>query len=303
MTDTTTLPAVDAPAPTPDPRDAWAAWHAERERALFAPHGWLTPVALLWLRAQRRELPGVPGLWWADDDGAHVLAADDDGLLAVGPDTAGAGPDGVRHATPLRGERTWQVVEDGSLVVARYVPDGRDPLAAPDEVEVVVELVRRTGRYALRLRDPLAPTRTRFTGVPTFAYDDSWVLDAPVRWYDEPQRVVVGAAQPGLVHDATLVGEVDVEHAGAARTLRLVGAPGKDGVALIFSDEADGIAGWRVLQATRPAEGAATIRLDLNRTLNLPYVFTDHGTCPSPVLGNHLPFAVEAGERAPRRHS
>ncbi|NKY40316.1 DUF1684 domain-containing protein, partial [Cellulomonas septica] len=205
--------------------------------------------------------------------------------------------------TALRGERSWEVVEDGSTVVARYLPAGRDPLAASDEVEVAVELIKRTGRYALRLRDPQAATRARFTGVPTYPYDASWVLDAPVCWYDAPQRVVVGAAQPGLVHDATLVGEVDVERGGATRTLRLVGAPGKDGVALIFSDEADDVAGWRVLHAVRPAAGAPTIRLDLNRALNLPYAFTDFGTCPSPVLGNHLPFAVEAGERAPRRTS
>lgn len=289
MTDTATRPPAGPAAPaddaSADPRAAWDAWHAERELALTAPHGWLTPVALLWLRAQRRLLPGLPGLWWADDDGAHLLAVDDDGL---------ADADG-----PLRGERTWHVPEDGSLVVARHLPAGRDPLAAPDEVEVVVELVRRTGRYALRLRDPQAATRVRFRGVPTFAHDESWVLDAPVRWYDTPQQVVVGAAQPGLVHDVTLVGEVDVERGGAVRTLRLVGSPGRDGVALLFSDEADDVAGWRVLHTVRPADGATTLRLDLNRTLNLPYAFTDFGTCPSPVPGNHLPFAVEAGERTP----
>ncbi|GCD19155.1 hypothetical protein CTKZ_07170 [Cellulomonas algicola] len=292
MTDTAIRPADAGTTVRTTAREEWAAWHAERERVLVTPHGWLTPVALLWLRAQRRTLPGVPGLWWADDAGAHVLAVDDDGLV----DPADAG-------TTLRGERAWEVVEDGSAVVARFLPAGRDPLAAPDDVEVVVELIRRTGRYALRLRDPQAATRARFTGVPTHPYDESWVLDAPVRWYDAPQRVVVGAAQPGLVHDATLVGEVDVERGGVTRTLRLVGAPGKEGVALLFSDEADDVAGWRVLHAARPAAGAPTIRLDLNRTLNLPYAFTDFGTCPSPVLGNHLPFAVEAGERAPRRTS
>lgn len=292
MTDTAIRPAAAGADPDTAAREAWAAWHAERERALTAPHGWLTPVALLWLRAQRRTLPGVPGLWWADDRGAHVLAVDDDGLVDPADTTA-----------TLRGERSWEVVEDGSTVVARFLPPGRDPLAAPDDVEVVVELVRRTGRYALRLRDPQAATRARFTGVPTYPYDESWVLDAPVRWYDAPQRVVVGAAQPGLVHDATLVGEVDVARGGVTRTLRLVGTPGKDGVALIFSDEADDVAGWRVLHTARPADGSPTIRLDLNRTLNLPYAFTDFGTCPSPVLGNHLPFAVEAGERAPRRAS
>ena len=49
------------------------------------------------------------------------------------------------------------------------------------------------------------------------------------------------------------------------------------------------------------APGDATVRLDLNRAVNLPYAFSDFGTCPAPVEGNHVPFAVTAGERRPVR--
>jgi uncharacterized protein len=248
----------------------WSDWHAARERDLSSVHGWLTPVAYLPLPSAPTALADVPGLWWADADGAHHRAAGPAGEVA-----------------------THVVDEAGSQVVSTYLPAGR---GAADDAEVAVELVRRTGRYALRLRDPWAPTRRDFTGVPTYPYDRSWVLEAPVRWYDEPRAAVVGAARPGLLHHVQAIGEVDVRHGGRVATLVLTGFPG--GAALLFSDEAPGLAPWRIL--TVPREAGETLRLDLNRAVNLPFAFSDHGTCPAPLPGNHVPFAVTAGERAPR---
>jgi uncharacterized protein (DUF1684 family) len=260
---------VSAP-PTADAALAWAAWHAERERALVTPHGWLTLVGYHLLPARPTALGDVPGEWWADENGAHRRV---DGRT-----------------------ESFVLAEDGSTEAGRYLPTGRGRSDDADESEVAVELVRRTGRYAIRLRDPQAPARTRFGGVPTFPYDAAWVVEAPARWYDEPRTVVVGAARPGLVHDAHVVGEVDVEHDGRTTTLAVTAGHGS--ATLLFSDEAPGVAPWRVLWLG-DVQGRPTVVLDLNRVLNLPYAFSDHGTCPAPVPGNHLPFAVTAGERAP----
>ena len=277
---TTTLPenpTVDAPAET-SPQAEWALWRAARERELATPHGWLTLVAYLPLLSEPTAFDGVPGLWWADEEGAHHRRSADE---------PGAGT-------------THVVAEAGSAIAATFVPEGRTGAQA----EVAVEVVRRTGRYALRLRDPRAAARAGFTGVPTFPYDASWVLDAPVRWYDEPRPAVVGAARPGLVHRTTAIGEVDLERDGRSVTLQLTGGKGGS-AALLFTDEAADLAPWRVLTVERPADdepsaASGTVRLDLNRAINLPFAFSDHGTCPAPLPGNHVPFAVTAGERAPR---
>lgn len=283
-----------APGPADDTQDAaaWAAWHAEREEGLRPPHGWLSLVAYHWLPAAPAALPGVPGLWWADADGAHHRAGEGGAVRATTGDSVG----------------TVVVAEGGSSVAGTFLPDGRDagdPADGGETREVAVEVVRRTGRYAVRLRDPLAPARTGFDGVPTFAHDPAWVVDAAVRWYDAPRPVVVGAARTGLVHHVSTVGEVDlvVERDGVSHRATLV-LTGKAGgaVTLLFSDEADGVAPWRVLWVDADvAPGAeGSVRLDLNRTINLPYAFSDFGTCPAPAEGNHVPFAVTAGERAPR---
>ncbi|QAY69286.1 DUF1684 domain-containing protein [Xylanimonas protaetiae] len=275
----------------------WAAWHAERERDLATPHGWLSLVAYHWLPAEPSRLPGLPGLWWADADGARTRP--------------GSAPDehGSLHADDVvDGSADAVVAEGASRILGTFLPAGRSPLDADPgaTAEVAVELVRRTGRYAVRVRDPHAPALLGFAGVPVFGHDDAWVLDATVRLFAEPRAETVGAARIGLVHRTQVVGEVDLPYPGdPARTvtLALTGKPG-GATLLLFSDEAAGVAPWRVLWLDLPetlAPGAeGTVRVDLNRTINLPYAFSDHGTCPAPVPGNHVPFAVTAGEKAPR---
>ncbi|MEV0890480.1 DUF1684 domain-containing protein [Promicromonospora sp. NPDC050262] len=268
-----------------------AAWRAARERELRKPHGWLTPAALLWPTATPSRLPGLPGEWWVDDRTLFTRPASGDTASLVGEHVEPDGPTSI-------------VVGEGrSQILGTFLPEGR---AAGAEHEVAVEVVLRTGRYGVRPRDPEAATRAEFDGVPAFDHDPAWVLDVPVRWYDEPDAVTVGAAQPRLVHHVEVFGEVDVAHAGTVTTLALTGSSTEP--ALLFTDESDEVAPWRVLRVPVPgttaddADGPAsgTLRLDLNRAVNLPYAFTRFGTCPAPLAGNHLPFAVTAGEKAPR---
>jgi len=292
------------------------AWRAARERELREPYGPLSPVALHWPTSTPQRLPGLPGEWWVAN-----------GLLFTRPVPGDAAVLSGEHIEP-DGPTAIGVREGRSRILGTFLPEDRAGSAAEpaDEREVAVEVLLRTGRYGVRPRDPQAATRTAFDGVPAFDYDPDWVLDVPVRWYDEPEPVTVGGARPGLVHQVEVFGEVDVVVGGQAASLALTGtltAP-----VVVFSDEADGVAPWRSLQVTTPGgavdgasdEGASdeavdgtgdetsevaiatsdTLRLDLNRAANLSYAFTDFGTSVAPLAGNHLPFAVTAGEKAPR---
>lgn len=271
-----------------------AQWRADRERELATPHGWLSLTALLWPTAEPRRLPGLPGEWWVADGTLYTRPVPGDTTALTGDLIEPHGP------TPVT------VDEGRSRILGTFLPEGRDGSGPDGEQEVAVEVALRTGRYAIRLRDPLSATRTRFDGVPVFAYDASWVLDAGVSWYDEPERVTVGAAQPRLVHHVDVIGAVDVVHGGTVTKLALTGTLAEP--TLLFSDESDEAAPWKILRiaASDPAPAgrepgtSGTLRLDLNRSVNLPYAFTRFGTCPAPLAGNHLPFAVTAGEKAPR---
>ncbi len=309
--------AADSAVDPVDPAEVrWRLWRAERAAGLRAPRGVLSLTSHHWLRSEPAEVDGVPGLWWADDDGAHVRAhgdagfADSDAAPAEGAVAALLDAETLR---PVEGARTVVVAEAASAVPFLV---GRPGAVEPTGAGLVgVELALRTGHYLLRTRDPQAPALTAFVAagddavVPAFAFDPGQVRDVPVRWYGEPRAAVVDGAKQGLVHHVQVVGEVDL----SGTNLRLV-AGHHGGVTLSFTDRAEGVPAWRAVhvpdadvEASRAAavpgpDGAreGALRIDLNRATAYPSHFNDHGTCPRPLAGNDLPFAVESGEKDPR---
>lgn len=283
-------PAALPPAlPGSDPAAvaAWADWRTERDLGLAEEHGWLTLTALHYLTASPQSFAGLPGVWFADIEGVHVQAAAAEGIL---PADMSRGIEAGQ--TPIDGTYTVDVTTSGSTVCA----------IAPGNIAIEVGL--RSGRHILRVRDPKAPTYTEFAGVPTFAYDPSWVIDAPVRWFSQPVPDTVGSAQPGLKQAVTVNGEVDLTRDGETVTLRLIGvAPGSG--TLTFTDTSAQTPAWRSLNVEGPtppdpSASGQTVRLDFNRAYDLPSAFTAYGTCARPLEGNDVPFAVNAGEQTPR---
>lgn len=249
----------------------WACWRAERERALRAPHGWLSLTALHWLTAQPAHYPPVPGRWSATEHGVAVTADRADGLRLSGRpvDTAEVYP-----------------VEGAPGVEVTYA-------------DKVVEVIRRSGRAAIRLRDPQSPARAGFTGVPVYPVDRRWVVPARFDAYPEPRTVTGDGIVPGLVHRHKAMGVLRFAVAGVEYALLAYdGGPGR--LSVLFRDATSGITtpGNRTLSVTLP-EDPAELVLDFNRAVNMLHAFNDYGTCPLPPAENVLRLAVEAGERTP----
>ncbi|MEW1955555.1 DUF1684 domain-containing protein [Terrabacter sp. NPDC080008] len=252
-------------------QQAWLQWRAARESALAEEHGWLSLTGFAWLAHEPSDLPGLPGLWWADEEGAHVRAEDEDRL--------------VTDVGPVLGTASADVAEGGSLHWLRH--DDR-----------VVELLRRGARLAVRTRDPQAPARVAFKGVPTWDHDAEWVRPAAFTPAQEPATVEVATARRDLVQQARVVGTVDVDIAGVRHRLSAVAAG--DGLALLFHDATNEVtsAPWRTVVTEAP-DPEGNLVVDFNRAVNLPFAFSDHGTCPAPVSGNRIAVAVTAGEKRP----
>jgi len=269
-------------SPTKAPTElsaAWTNWHAAREQTLAGEHGWLSLVGFHWLPATPTSFASLPGRW-SYDDGRAVLAADvADGLVLASGPQQGVAVDSIVTAS---------VAEAGSLL---WVQDG----------DVVVELLLRGGRYAIRLRDPGAPERSAFAGVPAFPVDPAWIRPGHFTAYPETRRITVETARSDLRQQVTAVGTVQVEIGGQQHSL--VATAGQGGrLNLSFTDQTNGrqTAPWRVVSTSVPSEKGSLV-VDFNRTVNLPFVFTEFGTCPAPVAGNEVPAAVTAGEQAPIR--
>jgi uncharacterized protein len=248
----------------------WQQWRVARERALIDPHGWLALVSLDWLDGTARRYPGVPGLWWQDEDAAYL-------------DPAGAQLS--YEDEPVTGVRRFELVNSGPGVRVRAG-------------DLEVEVARRTG-YLVRVHDPDAPALQAFRGVPAYEPDPAWVLTGRFEAFAEPRPTTVGAVVEGLSHVYVSPGLVRFEYGGEPHTLTAFNGK-TGGLDILFTDETSGVTTYaanRSLSADVADDG--TVTLDFNRATNLPCAFTGFATCPLPPAGNHLPFQVTAGERTP----
>jgi uncharacterized protein len=253
-------------------------FRAGREAELAEPYGWLTLRGFYWLPVEPSPIPGLPGRWWANDSESHAYL---DVAAAEGLTSDGAPVDGTC-----------------TLDVAEY---GRVPWV--DHGEVRVELLRRGGRLAIRVRAATSPDRDRFTPVPTFPYDLAWRLTGRFTPYPDQREVVVDTIRPDLQQIMRPLGEVTF-HAGGVEH-RLAVTKGKYGWGVEFHDPTNGdlTEEWRQLHFPPPApDGDGEVLLDFNRTLNMWFAFTDHATCPAPIEGNVITVPVLAGERRVSRH-
>lgn len=249
--------------------EAWQTWKTERERKLVDPYGWLALVSLDWLETTPRSYDGVPGVWWQDDDEAHF-------------DPQGA--DVTYEGQKLTGPKSFKLIQSGPGTRVRAG-------------DVEIEIARRGG-YLIRVHDPKAQVLMDFRGVPSYEPREEWVLEGVYEPFDTPIPTTVGAVVEGLSHVYEAPGRVRFQYGGQEHTLTAFN--GYDGgLNILFTDETSGVTTYganREIETT-PVDGKVV--LDFNRALNLPCAFTYYATCPLPPEGNHLPFAVEAGEKTP----
>lgn len=253
----------------------WRAWHAEREAWAREPLGWLSLTGLHWLGEAEENVEGLPGRWHVDGETVVVTADSSDGYALDGLALTG---------------RTTLTPGEGAPGIEVRVGDR------------LVEVIRRTGQFALRIHDPAAPALAAFTEIPAFAPDSRWVAAGEFTPYDTARTVTTGAVVEGLEHHHPAAGTVRFTLGGAEHTVVAFG-DSKTGLRLLFTDGTSGVStypGARLLPIGTP-DSDNSVRLDFNRAQNLPCAFTDYATCPVAPPENRLGVAVEAGERDPRR--
>ncbi|GEM34022.1 hypothetical protein NN3_50290 [Nocardia neocaledoniensis NBRC 108232] len=252
--------------------DDWRRWHDAREDGLRDPLGWLSLTALHWLTDSPDQLDGLPGTWWVTDEKVFITAKPGDRLDVDGERVAG-----VRILTPAEGAPGLSVLHE----------------------DRVLEVIRRSGQFAVRVHDPAAPTLTGFTGVPTYPADPRWVVTGRFTPFGTARTVTTGAVVDGLEHHHSAAGLVEFRIGDTAATLLAFGTP--DDLKVLFTDATSGVTTYPAARslALGAVEADGTVTLDFNRAVNLPCAFTDYATCPVAPAENRLRVAIEAGEQDP----
>lgn len=251
----------------------WAQWQHARHEQLRDPLGFLSLTGLHWLTDQPERIPDLPGTWWVTDDKVFITAQPADRLRFAGNDIAG-----VQIVTPAEGAPGLEVLHENR----------------------VLEVIRRTGLYAVRVHDPAAPTLLNFAGIPAYAPDPRWVVEGRFEPFDEPRTITTGAVVEGLEHQHTASGTI--EFTIGAVTERVVAFGEPTDLRVLFTDATSGVTTYPAARALAVAapDADGTVRLDFNRAANLPCAFTDFATCPLAPAQNRLRVAIEAGEQHPR---
>lgn len=255
-----------------------------RVERLTQPLGWLSLVGMQWIEQGRHSIGSAP---------------DNDLVLAIGPAHLG-------HVTLDAGTVTLEPLDGAEFLVDNAAAKGAltlipDTKGTPtqitfDQGHSGFNLIERGGRFALRVRDANAATRTGFAGIQYYPADPTWRIRA--RFEPHPDGTTIPIANViNQIEDTPNPGAVVFERDG--NTYRMEALAEDDGsLFFVFADRTSGpetYGGGRQLDASAPKDGEVIV--DFNLAYNPPCAFNDYSTCPLPPPENRLNLVVTAGEK------
>lgn len=259
-------------------------WRAERESKLKADDGWLTVAGLFWLK-----------------EGLNTVGAAADNAIVL---PAGSTPAHVGVFELHDGKTVFRAAEDVTVTAngkpVQELEIKSDEVKQQDVLKLnnlTFLLLKRGARYAIRLKDQNARTRTEFTGLRWYPGKDAYRVTAKFIPYEQPKEVSIVNIL-GDIEKMKSPGYVVFKLNGQELSLEPV-TSGGDKLFFIFRDLTSGKTTYkpgRFLYTAAPKDGQVV--LDFNQGINPPCAFTAYATCPLPPKRNHLPVAIAAGEQS-----
>jgi uncharacterized protein (DUF1684 family) len=262
-------------------------WHEQHIEKLTDPSGYLSLVGLFWLREGDNR-------FGSDTENEIILPAD-------------AAPPHAGMMVLDQGEITVKVAK-GAEVLLRGQPVTQTKIHSDaEELPDVLTLDRlsmlvleRSGRLAVRVKDPDAATRRNFIGVERFPVNPKYRIETRLIPYDPPRKRQVPTVI-GTDAEFIVPGIVRFEIDGVACELEpVLASPESQMLFFIFGDQTNGRTTYgagRFLYCEREDEEGRIV-IDFNKTVNPPCAFTHYATCPLPPPNNQLEVSIEAGERS-----
>lgn len=266
-----------------DYRQEIATWQQQRDADLRNPDGWLTLAGLFWLEPGRNTFGADPANMIRFPDKApprlgEFIVTHDNVVVEIVP--------GVR-VTSARAEVTRQTMVGAGM--------DNGPVLAYGSLRWYI--IRRDGRWAVRLRDQEHPALSAFHGVTCFPIDPVWRVEAQLIPHPAPVTIPVPTIL-GSVNQTSSPGTLHFSINGEKQSLIALGAAGRP-LMLIFADATSSketYGSGRFLAVDAP-DGNGRTHIDFNRAYNPPCAFTPFATCPLPPAGNRLAIPITAGEK------
>ena len=288
------LPSLVVSAATDE--SAWqselTSWRAQRAAKLQAPEGWLSLIGLDWLREGDNS-------FGSDADNRIQIAAQTPAHIGVVRLEKGA----LRLLPPAGGFPKGLLVDGHAAREQALVSDDSEQPSKLTIGTLTIILIHRDDRFALRIKDPQAPTRMAFHGLRWYPPNAAYRIRA--RWipYNPPKVLDIPTVLGTTTH---LPAPGAVEFTIGGQTLRLepvLEEPKSTELFFIIRDATSKTSTYgagRFLYTSLPDHGVAEpgeVWLYFNRLVNPPCAFTAYATCPLPPPQNRLSIEIPAGER------
>jgi uncharacterized protein (DUF1684 family) len=282
-----------------DPKDdpsAWQrsllAWRAQRAASLQAPEGWLSLVALGWLKEGDNSFGSAEDsrIRIKDKAPAHIAVV----RLEKGA---------LRLLPPAEGFPKGLLVDGQPAKEQALLSDDAEKPSKLTIGTITVIVIHRDDQFALRVKDLEAAPRGAFHGLRWYEPNANyrvrarWIPYTPAKVLDIP--TILGTTThlpaPGVA-EFTLDGKV-------LRLEPVIEEPKSTELFFIMRDTTSKTTTYgagRFLYTEFPDHGVSQpgeVWLDFNRLQNPPCAFTAYATCPLPPPQNRLSVPIPAGEQ------
>lgn len=279
-----------------DDRTVWQrellAWRAQRATDLQAPEGWLSLIALGWLKEGDNSFGSAP-------DCRIQITAKAPAHIAVIRLEKGA----LRILPPAEDFPKNLLIDGRPAKDQALSADDSDQPSKLRIGTLTILVIHRDDQFGVRVKDLQAPTRTGFHGLRWYAPNGAyrvharWIPYSPPKILDIPTVLgtVTHLPAPGAA-EFTLDGQV-------LRLEPVLEDPKSTELFFILRDATSKTTTYgagRFLYSALPDHGVTQpgeLWLDFNRLVNPPCAFTAYATCPLPPARNRLSISIPAGEQ------
>lgn len=264
----------------------YAADRADRAKSLTQSYGWLSLVALEWLKPGDTTVGSAPG----------------NTLVLAGAPAQLATFEQKDGKVTLTASAPSLTLDDHPLVPGAVIGSSEDDGSALASGRLRLWVIDRGGQRYLRVKDPQASTLRQFHGLSWYPPDPHFRI--PARWVpDTPPHQLHVTNEIGQVSTVTVPGHVEFDLNGTRQTLIPIEADSKEGLWFVFRDETylqTTYGGGRFLYTDVPSNGLdhpGAVTLDFNQAVNPPCAYSPFATCPLAPREARLSVAVPAGEK------
>lgn len=266
------------------------AWRESHESKLRSPTSWLALIDHVWLVEGDNTFGSEDGVMIALPEGIRKEAR---GTIQVN-----AGFVRLRASSEAKILVDGMQVEDCVLKIDPVLAEADCQSRISIDERISMQLVRRNGRLAMRVRDASSPRIRDFRGNQWYPPIPEYRLEGRYVKYDEPQSKEIENIRGDRL-ESRFTGYIEFNLRG--QNLRWDAQEEGDGeLFIVFRDQTAGRTTYpsgRFLTLQLRKSENESIVIDFNKAYNPPCAFSPFTLCPLPTKANVLNQSIEAGER------